>query len=61
MYSNVTNTDYANKQFYVEGVGETITLTDIANLIVSGAYAEQVTEPYDDVPYADRPYAVSFY
>ena len=59
--ANVTNTDYANKQFYVEGVGSAITLTDTANLIVSGSYAEQVTEPYDDVPYADRPYAVSFY
>jgi len=59
--SNVTNTDYATKEFYVEGVGSSITLTDTANLIVSGAYAQQLTEPYDGVPYADRPYSVSFY
>jgi hypothetical protein len=59
--SNVTNKDYANKQFYVEGVGTSITLTKTTDLIVSGTYAEESTEPYDGVSYADRPYSVSSY
>jgi len=59
--NNVANSAYANKEFYVEGVGSSITLTDTANLIVTGSYTEESTEPYDGVPYADRPYSISFY
>ena len=59
---NVANSDlYANKEFYVEGVGTSITLTDTAQLIVTGPYTEESTEPYDAVPYSDRPYSISFY
>ena len=58
---NVASSAYARKEFYVEGVGSSITLTDTANLIVTGSYTEESTEPYDGVPYADRPYSVSFY
>ena len=58
---NVSNTDYAKKEFYVEGVGSSITLTNTSDLIVSASYAQQVTEPYDAVPYEERPYSVSFY
>ena len=59
--NNVANSTYANKEFYVEGVGSSITLTDTANLIVTGPYTQESTEPYDAVPYADRPYSISFY
>jgi len=59
--NNVANSAYANKEFYVEGVGASITLTDTANMIVTGPYTEESTEPYDAVPYADRPYSISFY
>ena len=58
---NVANSTYARKEFYVEGVGSSITLTDTATLIVTGSYTEESTEPYDGVPYADRPYSISFY
>ena len=58
---NVASSTYARKEFYVEGVGASITLTDTANLIVTGSYTEESTEPYDGVPYADRPYSISFY
>ena len=59
--NNVADSTYANKEFYVEGVGSSITLTDTANLIVTGSYTQESTEPYDAVPYADRPYSISFY
>jgi hypothetical protein len=60
--SNVTDiANYAGKEFYVEGVGASITLTDTADLIVPESYSEQTTEPYDDVSYDARPYAIAFY
>ena len=60
--SNVTDVaNYAGKEFYVEGVGASITLTDTADLIVPESYSEQTTEPYDDVAYDARPYAIAFY
>ena len=60
--SNVTDTaKYSNKEFYVEGVGEAITLTDTADLIVPESYSEETTTTYDDIPYDTRPYSISFY
>ena len=60
--SNVTDSDsYYLKEFYVEGVGESITLTDTANLITPESYAEETTTPYDTVAYDIRPYSISFY
>jgi hypothetical protein len=52
---------YANREFYVEGVGKSITLTDTTDLLPTGSYSTEVTELYDEVAYADRPYAVSFF
>jgi len=62
--SNVIDTTlkpYANREFYVEGVGQSITLTDTTDLLPTGSYSSEVTELYDEVAYADRPYAVSFF
>jgi hypothetical protein len=60
--TNVTDTDtYGSKEFYVEGVGEAITLTDTADLITPESYADEVTELYDEVAYDQRPYAIAFY
>ena len=60
--TNVTNASkYSTKQFYVEGVGDSITLTDSADLITPESYATETTETYDSVPYDDRPYQISFY
>jgi hypothetical protein len=62
--SNVTDSvliPYKNKEFYVEGVGKAITLSDTASLLPTGSYSKETTELYDEVPYAERPYAVSFF
>ena len=60
--TNVTDTaTYGSREFYVEGVGEAITLTDVADLITPESYADEVTELYDAVPYDQRPYAIAFY
>ena len=60
--SNVTDiSTYSGKEFYIEGVGESITLTNTAELIVPESYSEESTTPYDSVPYDDRPYSISFY
>ena len=60
--SNVIDTkNYADKSFYVEGVGSKITLTDVDNLITPETYATETTILYDSVGYDSRPYAKSFY
>jgi len=60
--SNVTDTaTYAGKEFYIEGVGDSITLTDTAELIVPESYSEESTTLYDSIAYDDRPYSISFY
>ena len=56
-----TNSTYRDKEYYVEGVGENITLTDVENLITPGTYATEGTIPYDSVAYDSRPYAKAFY
>ena len=53
--------EYKNKQYYVEGVGESITLTDVDDLITPGSYSEEATVPYDAVGYDTRPYAKAVY
>ena len=52
---------YQNKEFYVEGVGEAITLTDVEDLMTPGSYATETTVLYDQVGYDSRPYAKAFY
>ena len=60
--SNVTDgITYAGRQFYVEGVGDRITLTNIDELIVPESYSEETTTPYDEEAYDSRPYSISFY
>ena len=60
--TNVTDTsNYGDKQFYVEGVGDSITLTNSADLITPETYAEEVTEDFDTVAYDTRPYAKAKY
>ena len=54
-------TNYSGKEFYVEGVGEKITLTDTAGLIVPESYSTESTELYDEVAYDQRPYSIAFY
>ena len=54
-------TTYKNKEFYVEGVGEAITLTNVENLITPESYATETTTLYDAVAYDTRPYAKAFY
>ena len=52
---------YQNKEYYVEGVGDAITLTDVEDLITPGSYATESTIKYDTVAYDSRPYAKAFY
>jgi cyclophilin family peptidyl-prolyl cis-trans isomerase len=59
--SNVLDSEYSNREFYVEGVGNAITLTDTTKLITPESYAVETTELYDSVAYDTRPYAISFY
>jgi len=54
-------TAYQNKEYYVEGVGDAITLTDVEDLITPGSYATESTILYDSVAYDSRPYAKAFY
>jgi hypothetical protein len=60
-FDNVLDNNYKNQQFYVEGVGESITLTNLNSLITPESYAVESTDLYDTVAYDSRPYAVSFY
>jgi len=60
--TNVTDSaTYAGKQFYIEGVGEDITLTNVEDLITPESYSEETTTLYDEVAYDSRPYSISFY
>ena len=58
--ANVT-TAYQNREYYVEGVGDSITLTNVADLITPASYADETTIPFDSVSYDSRPYAKAFY
>jgi len=57
----LVSTDYQDKEYYVEGVGEAITLTDVEDLITPGSYATETTITYDSVAYDSRPYAKAYY
>ena len=52
---------YQNKEYYVEGVGDSITLTDVEDLITPGSYATESTILYDQVGYDSRPYAKAYH
>ena len=52
---------YQDKEYYVEGVGDAITLTDVEDLITPGSYATESTILYDQVGYDSRPYAKAYY
>ncbi len=52
---------YQDKEYYVEGVGDSITLTDVEDLITPGSYATESTILYDQVGYDSRPYAKAYY
>jgi hypothetical protein len=56
-----TNSPYLNKEYYVEGVGESITLTNVDDLITPASYATESTILYDSVDYDSRPYALAYY
>jgi len=57
----LVSTEYQDKEYYVEGVGDAITLTDVEDLITPGSYATESTIPYDQAGYDSRPYAKSYY
>jgi hypothetical protein len=59
--NSLVPTAYQNKEYYVEGVGDAITLTDVENLITPGSYATESTVLYDQAGYDSRPYAKAFY
>ena len=52
---------YADKEFYVEGVGSNITLTPTEDLLVPESYSKLTTIPFDNYGYDQRPYAKAFY
>jgi hypothetical protein len=59
--SSLVPSAYQNKEYYVEGVGDAITLTDVDELITPGSYATETTITYDSVAYDTRPYAKAYY
>ena len=59
--NSLVATAYQDKEYYVEGVGEAITLTDVEDLITPGTYATESTILYDQAGYDSRPYAKSYY
>ena len=59
--SSLVATAYQNKEYYVEGVGDAITLTDVEDLITPGSYATESTILYDQAGYDSRPYAKAYY
>lgn len=52
---------YQGKEYYVEGVGDAITLTDVEDLITPASYATETTILYDQVGFDSRPYAKANY
>ena len=52
---------WQTNQYYVEGVGDAITLTNVENLITPEKYATETTILYDSAEYDSRPYAKAFY
>ena len=56
-----TNSTYLNNEYYVEGVGEAISLTNVDDLITPASYATESTILYDQAGYDSRPYAKAYY
>ena len=48
---------YQDKEYYVEGVGDSITLTDVDVLTTPGDYATNLTIGYDEQAFDTRPYS----
>ena len=59
--NSLVTSSYQDKEYYVEGVGDAITLTDVEDLITPGSYATESTILYDQAGYDSRPYAKAFY
>jgi hypothetical protein len=59
--ANVTDSTYAGNEYYVEGVGDSITLTNIESLMTPESYATETTILYGSTAYDSRPYAKAFY
>ena len=59
--NSLVATNYQDKEYYVEGVGDAITLTDVDDLITPASYATESTIVYDSVGYDSRPYAKAYY
>jgi hypothetical protein len=59
--NSLVPTAYQDKEYYVEGVGDAITLTDVQDLITPASYATETTILYDSVAYDTRPYALAYY
>ncbi len=59
--NSLVTSSYQDKEYYVEGVGDAITLTDVEDLITPGSYATESTLLYDQAGYDSRPYAKAFY
>ncbi len=55
------SSSYQNNEYYVEGVGDAITLTNTQDLITPATYATETTILFDTVAYDTRPYAKAFY
>jgi len=53
---NVTPSEYANSEYYVEGVGDSIKLIDERNLVIPAAYTGDVFVPFDSEPFDRRPF-----
>ena len=48
---NVIPTSYAGNEYYVEGVGTSITLLPVSNFITPETYTQSSTVPYDSTPF----------
>jgi len=59
--NSLVATAYQGKEYYVEGVGDAITLTDVEDLMTPGSYATETTVLYDQAGYDSRPYAKAYY
>ena len=59
--STKVSSTYQNKEYYIEGIGDKITLTDVASLITPGSYSKEFTVGYDSFVFDQQPYSKSFY
>ena len=56
---DVVQPEYADKTFYVEGVGKSIELVDADDLIATEPWLETIESPYDSTPYDSEGYSQS--